>query len=148
MKKFHFSLETVLSYKRQVLDAQQAEHAAILAAVNEQEAKIRRLQEAYAAYADEYRTHCASGLEINKILIYQAGLRTREKEIERETQHLQELHRQEEAKRAEVVAAKQDTSSIEKLKEKQVARYNEALTKSEEQFIEEFVSQQRCVSAG
>ncbi len=148
MKKFRFSLETVLSYKQQVLDAQQAEHAAILAAVNEQEAKLRQLQEAYAAYADEYRRRCASGMDINRALFYQAGLRTREKELEEETGRLSELHKQEEAKRAEVVAAKQDTSSIEKLKEKQVARYNEAVTKSEEQFIEEFVSQQRCVSVG
>ena len=33
MKKFKFSLETVLEYKQQVLDSLQAEHGAILARV-------------------------------------------------------------------------------------------------------------------
>ena len=147
MKKFHFSLETVLSYKQQVLDAQQAEHAAILAEVNDQEARLGKCKQTYAACADEYRRRCASGMDISAANLCRAGLRMREKEIEEETGKLKELQRQEEAKRAEVVAAKQDTSSMEKLKEKQIARYNEAVTKSEEQFIEEFVSQQRCASA-
>ena len=37
MKKFRFSLETVLDYKQQVLSALQAEHGAILAQVRDQE---------------------------------------------------------------------------------------------------------------
>lgn len=148
MKKFHFSLETVLSYKQQVLDAQQAEHATILAAVNEQEAKLQQLHGDYSDYAQEYRDQCASGMDISSVRFYQAGLRMREIELEREADRLKVLHSQEEAKRMEVVAAKQDTSSIEKLREKQVERYNVAVAKSEEQFIEEFVSMQRCVAAG
>ena len=37
MKKFKFALDTVLSYKQQVLDALKGEHAAILTQVREQE---------------------------------------------------------------------------------------------------------------
>ena len=37
MKKFKFALDTVLSYKQQVLDALQGEHAEILARVRNQE---------------------------------------------------------------------------------------------------------------
>ena len=37
MKKFSFSLETVLDYKNQVLDALRTEHGAILAQVRAQE---------------------------------------------------------------------------------------------------------------
>ena len=40
MKKFKFSLDTVLSYKQQVLEALQGEHALALAAVREQEALL------------------------------------------------------------------------------------------------------------
>ena len=36
MKKFRFSLETVLDYKNQALDALRAEHGAILAQVRTQ----------------------------------------------------------------------------------------------------------------
>lgn len=148
MKKFQFSLETVLSYKQQVLGAQQAEHATILAAVRGQEERLQSLHSAYAVYAEQYRTRCAEGMEIKDVLVYQAGLRAREREIQQETEQLSRLRKQEEEKREEVVHAKQDASSIEKLREKQLNLYNVAAAKSEEQSIEEFVSMKRCVALG
>lgn len=146
MKKFHFPLETVLSYKQQMLDAQQAEHATIIAAVQQQEAHLHLLREKYEAYANEYREHCAAGMDIKEVLAFQAGLRAHEREMQQETIKLEKLHQQEEEKRMEVVAAKQDTSSIEKLKGKQIDLYNAAAAKSEEMLIEEFVSSRRCVA--
>ena len=44
MKKFRFSLETVLDYKNQALDALRAEHGAILAQVRAQEAVVEGLE--------------------------------------------------------------------------------------------------------
>lgn len=148
MKKFQFSLDTVLSYKQQVLDAQQAEHATILAAVHNQEELIQKLKEAYAAYAAQYRTKCANGMGITDALMYQAGLRAQEREMQQETEELMRLRKQEEAKRNEVIVAKQEASSIEKLREKQLNSYNAAAAKSEEKFIEEFVSMKRCTAVG
>ena len=148
MKKFQFSLETVLSYKKQVLDAQQAEHATILSAVRNQEAHIKRLKEEYAAYAEQYRARCATGMGITDVRMYQAGLRAREREMQQEAEKLTHLRKQEEAKRNEVIAAKQDASSIEKLREKQLTAYHAAAAKSEEQSIEEFVSMKRCTAVG
>ena len=75
---------------------------------------------------------------------YVDALRAVEGEIQRETDRLEELRRQEERKRAEVVEAKKETSSIEKLKERKLEDYNKAVLKSDEQFIEEFVSAARA----
>ena len=47
MKKFRFSLETVLDYKEQVLASLQSEHGAILARIREQETYIEELEAAY-----------------------------------------------------------------------------------------------------
>ena len=44
MKKFKFSLDSVLSYKQQVLDALQGEHAALLAQVRAQEEVLDAVQ--------------------------------------------------------------------------------------------------------
>ena len=44
MKKFRFSLETVLDYKQQVLESLQIEHAAIQAKVRAQEERLRGLE--------------------------------------------------------------------------------------------------------
>ena len=146
MKKFRFELETVLSYKQQMLDALQVEHAAALAELRRQQELIETLWTSYRAYGEEYRVRCAEGMDIRDVLSYQAGLRAREREIQQETDHLAELRKKEEAKRSEVVNAKQDTSSIEKLKEKKLESYHAAIAKSEEQFIEEFVSSRRCAA--
>lgn len=147
MKKFRFELETVLSYKQQMLDALQVEHAAVLAELRQQQERIELLWASYKAYSEEYRVRCAQGLDIRDVLSYQAGLRAREREIQQETDYLAELRKKEEAKRSEVVTAKQDTSSIEKLREKKLENYRAAIAKSEEQFIEEFVSSRRCAAA-
>lgn len=146
MKKFKFALGTVLSYKQQVLDALQAEHASAIAELRRQEDWLGQLRRDYSNFATEYRQRCSEGLEIREAMGYQIKLRARERELELEHEKLNRLQKQEEEKRMQVVAAKQDTSSLEKLQEKKLSEYNAAAAKYEEQFIEEFVSSRRTDS--
>ena len=148
MKKFKFALDTVLSYKQQVLEALQGEHALALAAVRGQEELLEELWQEYRDYNAEYRRRAEEGLPLTEALMYQNGLRAAEREIQQETAHLEELRAEEEKKREAVVEAKKDTSSIEKLKEKKLDAYHKAEAKSEELFIEEFVSSTRSARAG
>lgn len=147
MKKFKFALDTVLSYKQQALDALRGEHAAILAKVHAQEDVVGTLEQRYCDYNDEYRQRAEEGLPITDVLMYQSGLRAIEMEIQRETLRLEALREAEEKKREEVVEAKKETSSIEKLKDRKLEDYNKAVLKSDEQFIEEFVSSTRANAA-
>ena len=144
MKKFKFALDSVLSYKQQVLDALKGEHAAILAQVREQEDVLEAVWRDYRDCNEEYRRRKAEGLTIMDAMFYQNGLRVLEADIQRETDRLAELRKKEEAKRQEVVDAKIDTSSIEKLKEKKLDVYNKEVAKSEEDLIDEFVSSARA----
>ena len=144
MKKFRFSLETVLEYKQQVLETLQTEHGAILARVREQEQHIEELEAAYRALSHEFNRRKAEGLTILDAIKYEQYLRSSERQIEEAYEHLRQLQKQAEKKRAEVVEARKETSSIEKLREKKLAAYHKALEKSEEQFIEEFVSAARA----
>ena len=106
MKKFKFSLDSVLSYKQQVLDALKGEHAAILVKVREQEDYLEQLWSKYRTYNAEYSQRKLEGMTILDATIYQTGLRRMETVIQEETQRLEELRRQEEAKRQEVVDRK------------------------------------------
>ena len=143
MKKFKFSLDSVLSYKQQVLDALKGEHAAILAQVREQEEVLEAVWKAYRDCNEEYRQRKAEGITVTDAMFYQNGLRVLERDIQRETDKLEELRKQEEAKRQEMVDAKIDTSSIEKLKEHKLEDYRKAVQKAEESLIDEFVSSAR-----
>ena len=147
MKKFKFALDTVLSYKQQVLGALQGEHAEAVARVRAQEALLERLWQEYRDCDGEYHQRAAEGLAITDALMYQSALRAAELEIQRETRHLEELEAEAEKRREAMVEAKKETSSIEKLKEKKLDAYHKAEAKSEELFIEEFISSTRAHAA-
>lgn len=147
MKKFRFSLETVLDYKRQVLDALRAEHGAILARVKRQEELIERLEADYHALAGEFNQRKAEGISILDAMKYEQYLRSSERQLEEAYAHLAQLRKQEEEKRGEVVEARKETSSIEKLREKKLEGYNKAVQKAEEALIDEFVMTKRVMEA-
>lgn len=140
MKKFQFSLESVLGYKQQILDAVQIELGTIIALVLQQEEVLRRAEERYTDTNAEFRERKQTGLTIADAMSYELGLRVLEQEIQTETLKLEELRQRESAKRDELIASKVDTASLEKLKEKKLDGYNKALQKSEELFIDEIVS--------
>ena len=144
MKKFKFSLDSVLSYKEQVLEALQGEHAAIMAEVRAQEDVLAAAWQAYHECNEEFRQRKAEGMTITDAMFYESGLRAQEGVIQRETDKLEALKKKEEKKRQEVVDAKIDTSSIEKLKEHKLEDYNKAVQKAEEVLIDEFVSSARA----
>ena len=146
MKKFKFSLDSVLSYKQQILDALQGEHAALLAEVRQQEELLERCWQTYRDYNEEYREKSRIGVQLTEALLYQTNLRAMEREIQQETVVLEEKRKKEEEKRAEVVEAKKESTSIEKLKEKKLRAYQKAEAKSEELFIEDFVNMARILS--
>lgn len=147
MKKFRFSLETVLDYKEQVLASLQSEHGAILARIREQETYIEELEAAYRHMDHKFGRMKVEGINILDAMKYEQYLRAAERAIEEAEAVLEDLRRQEEAKRAQVVEAKKETASIEKLREKKLSGYNKALQKSEEAMIDEFVSTKRAMEA-
>ena len=147
MKKFRFSLETVLDYKQQVLDALQVEHGVILARVRAQEAEIEEIEAAYRHLNGEFSRRKIEGITIVDAMKYEQYLRATERQLEEAYKRLEELRKQAEAKRQEVVEAKKETSSIEKLREKKLEAYNKAVQKSEEAMIDELVSTKRVMAA-
>lgn len=145
MKKFAFSLGTVLDYKNQVLDTLMNEHGAIIARINAQEKIIAKMELQYTEHNQEYIGRKTRGMAVIEAQSYEGYFRVMEVRINREYEILSEIKIEEEKKRSEVVEAKKETSTIEKLKEKKLETYQKAVQKSEELFVEEFVSYQRLV---
>lgn len=140
MKKFSFSLDTVLSYKEQILESLRGEHARILARVRECERDIENLENERYSYGKKLDAERAAGMPIKDIRSYSTYMDALGWKIEQKKAELAKLEIEEEKKREEVVEAKKETSSIEKLKEHKLEEYNKMVQKQEEQFIEEFVS--------
>ena len=147
MKKFRFSLETVLDYKQQALDSLRAEHGAILAQVRAQEQAVQALEEEHRRADDEFTQRKLEGINVLDALNFEQYLRAVERRLQTEHQKLEALERQEEKKRSQVVEARKETATIEKLKEHKLEDYRKAEQKDEEQRIEEFVSTTRAMAA-
>ena len=147
MKKFRFSLETVLDYKQQVLDALRVEHGAILAQVRAQEDVVDGLETDHREVDSEFSQRKLEGITIVDALSYEQYLRALERQIQTERRKLEILRRKEEQKREQVVEARKETATLEKLREHKLDDYHKAEQKEEEQRIEEFVSTARAMAA-
>ncbi|MCI8436590.1 MAG: flagellar export protein FliJ [Lawsonibacter sp.] len=147
MKKFRFSLETVLDYKNQALDALRAEHGAILAQVRAQEQLIEDLETEHRQADDDFTQRKLEGINVLDAMSFEQYLRSLERKLQEEYRKLDRLRRREEDKRAQVVEARKETATIEKLKEHKLEDYRKAEQKDEEQRIEEFVSTTRAMAA-
>ena len=79
---------------------------------------------------------------------YEMGLRMLEGEIQREESRLYQLQTEAEERRKRMIAARQDTSSLEKLREKKLESYEKELQRQEELRIDELVANTRAVEAG
>lgn len=139
MKKFRFPLDIVLEYRRQVQDSLQVELGAAAAEVRRQEQVLENARRRYADINREYREKAALGLSIAEMRGYETGLKVQQGVIVRELSQLETLRRRMEAKRQELVSAKLDVSSVEKLREKKLQAYVKDVEKSEEQFIDDLV---------
>ncbi len=140
MKKFAFALDKVLSYKRQYEDSIRSEHAAAMQRVAQQERRLKELDEAETQARSELDEMKKRGCQILDIQNYEKYLGYLREETARETRTLNVLKAQEEEKRRALIAAKTETKSLDKLKEKKVEEYNHLAAKEQEQLIEEFVN--------
>ena len=147
MKKFQFSLDTVLDYKQQVLTSLQSEHGAILLRVRQQEEVLEQTEHTHRELNEEFTRRRAEGISIKDALMLESGLRVLERDIDREAQKLLALQKQEEKKRDEVIEAKKETSSLEMLRDKKLEQYRKEEAKQDELFIEEIVTTARVMAA-
>lgn len=140
MKKFSFSLEKLYGYKEQVLSKEKndlAQYRSEKQQLLEEKEKLERL---LAESGEEFAEKAAVGMsivEINVIKDYQKSLtediRLKEREIEAAEERISGQLRV-------VIQASKDVNSLEKLRDKQLDEYKFKVAKSDEQFIEEFVT--------
>lgn len=140
MKRFKYSLETVLDYKTKVLDNLKTEHAVILGRVNRKKLEIEALKTVLNSFRNDFDEAKNTVASIEHYRLYDMCIEQMEWKIETEREKLQALKKQEEVKKTQVVAAKVDTSRFEKLKAQQLGEYNKAEMKEAEAFAEEFVT--------
>ena len=140
MAKFKFSLQAVEKYREIVLDGKKNEYAIAATNVSKQEKTIEGIKEEIKEAASELKAKNRLGISVLELQSYGNYLKTLSNSLEEEEDRLVGLKKIEEMHRVEMVMAKTDSMSIEKIKEKRIFEHLKAEQKKEELFIEEFVS--------
>ena len=146
MKKFSFGLDTVLNFKEQVLDNLKNEHSQILHKIQLKETVIQDIERQISECIEVFQIRKMQGASVSEFQAHDHYLQYQRNRLEIEARDLMILKRQEKAKRNEVVEAKKETKSIERLKDKKKERYRKEEQKADEVFIEEFVANVRVAS--
>ena len=147
MKKFAFSLDKVLTYKEQIEHNLRAEYAQIVQKVAREEERLQMLEEEHAVCRMRYEEEKNRGSTIRQMKIYEGYLESVLWKIQKTEKIIDRLKAEEEKKRVEVIAAKTEASSIDRLKDKRKKEYNAAERKAEEIFVEEFVAHTSSAAA-
>ena len=147
MKRFHFQLEPVLNYKQQALDLFMNELAEAQMVAAAQERVRDEAIERLAAYDAEFAEKRATGFTNLEAVEYEAGQRVLEQRLQREERLLEQRRRELEAKRQQVVEARQETHTIERLKEIRRGEYDTAVAKAEEKALDDLTAARRAAAA-
>ena len=148
MKRFRFQLDPVLGYKQQLLDTLLEElelaRSKVMAQEFEKERADREVTDFDAGFAEKQ----AEGVTVMEMREYQGCREVLVKRAQREHEKLIRLRRAEEKKRDEVVEARKETRSLEKLKDVRRGEYDAAEAKAEEKSLEDLVAARRANIAG
>ncbi len=140
MKKFKFSLETVLDFNTQLLDNKKNEYAQALELVRKQQKKLKQTIDEYNELNRRFRQAEIEGMTIAEAMGYESGLRVLEYKIKQEQKQLELFEAKAEEKRLELVESRKETMKLEKLKEKNFEDYKKQELKTQELLIDELVS--------
>lgn len=143
MKKYSFRLEPVLKYKNDKLEIIKNEHAKIISRIVQQEEKIETMEKGRSQFEISFNQKKSNGITPFEAINYENYLEHQTYMIKREYSVLSGIKEEEAEKKEELLEAKKEVLTIEKLKEISMEQYRQAVNKENEMFIEEFVSNSR-----
>ena len=141
MKKFEFSLGRIRDYKNSILDKEKSVLAGLRMEQNNIEARIKELDNYEAELNAEMREKIRVGLSVGEIKMYEFRKNNIRDEKIALNHRLEFLAASIELQQKRIEKLKQETSSYDKLEEKQREEYNAEILKEQEQVISEFISQ-------
>lgn len=147
MKKFNFSLQKILEVKKQLIENTKIELSTLNSRHQAVINKIEELQNKQNELDLEFKEACSKVITVPEITYYRVcwenmHSKIKSKEIERD-----DLRLKIEKKKRELIEKNTEISSLEKLREKELEKYNKAMVKSEELMMDEFVANKSLSNA-
>lgn len=132
-----FSLQSVLDYRHSRVEALETELGQLLSTQQRMHLVLENLYATQASLFGEMSSQQSGEIDLDRLQRIRVHLHLLEKQIKRQQQMLAEIAQQIDAKRAEVVHAKQDEEALEILRKRERQRYDEALRQREARLQED-----------
>ena len=146
MKKFVFSLESVLRYKRQLLGVLKNEMARLEADLHEIENRIAKAENEFDVINGRLHSALRGGLTAQDFASYKAYLHYLNKNIEKLNTEKSAVLLKISSKKQEIISMNSDISGLERLRDKHWDEYSKQSRKEQELFIEEFIGRAKCAA--
>lgn len=137
MKRFRFSLETVLKVRRQVEELRQRELAEVQARRQKALAQLGSFENGLRELLEEQAQRPAGKIDLNAMAWYQARHRGLSDSITAWTRKAEELGKAEEEARLRAVEAAKERRLLERLEEKQRQDWLEKVNSEEQGFLDD-----------
>ena len=136
-----------MDFKLQNLDALLVELNTLQAQVVAQEKVVDEMRETIAAFDAECAQKRMEGMTILEAIENENSRRVLEQRLQREVEKLNHAKLVAEEKREEVVEARKETHSLERLKTIRQGEYDKAAQKAEEKFLDDLTAARRFAAA-
>lgn len=140
MKKFNFSLQKVLEIKGQMLENLKIELSSLHNEIKIIDAAISYLMTQFLDIEKEFLEKSSVSVSVGEMFYKKMLMSSILKQVENKEKEKEIVLSKIEAKRHEIINMNKEISSLEKLRDNELEKYKKASLKSEEIFIEEFVS--------
>lgn len=139
MKRFEFSLNKLMGYKKQVLDREKNSLAHLRMQQQQMQDEKEQLETKLKQSADEFREISSKGISVMQITMFKGYHQSLRMQIADLRLAIEEMEKKVQKQLGVVIDATKEVSSLEKLEEKQLEEYKAKVAKAEEQFISEYV---------
>ena len=140
MKQFKFTLSRLLDSKDQVLETEKNTLAQLRQTRDGIERRIQTLEREFAETDRRLKEDQKKAISINQIKMYEYQFDSIRRQIKQFKTELRKAELEVERQVQVVVAASQEVSGLDKLKEKQLEEYQVSVARENETVINEFIS--------
>lgn len=139
MKRFLFSLETLLRHRRNLEEKERAQLSRLFAKFKSEVAHLQSLQAKHHETLTELAQKRVDGSEHDEALLFYPYLDRLRHEMRRSEKRIAQLEQELEAQKTAVIEAKKKKRVLETLRTKKLKQFNAALDKEEQKAIDEIV---------
>lgn len=143
MKKFNFSLQKVLDYRKQLLEVERNKLKLINAKILDIEQKRMELNREYETKNSQFKEDAKNGLQAMEYQTHQDYLTSLLEKDSKLLSLLKKIEKQQEEQTKVVIRSNQNVLILERLKDKKIKEYNKDMLKDAEKMIDEFVNSKK-----